>query len=88
MNPQTISLEVVDAEAEADRVLTHDETNDTLAKLLLELKDPEFPVALGVIYRDPAPSFEAGFYAAHATGMKRTGKVADTLRNTNTWWVE
>jgi len=87
-NLQTLSLEVVDAEAEADRVLVHDETNDTLARLLLSLKDPEFPVALGVIYRKPATSFEKGFYAAHPTGMKRTGSVDDAMRKTNTWWVE
>jgi 2-oxoglutarate ferredoxin oxidoreductase subunit beta len=84
---KTLSLEVVDAAAEADRVLIHDETNSTLAKLLLSLNEPNFPVALGVIYRDPAPSFEQGFYAAHATKMQRTGSVADAMRKTDTWWV-
>ena len=86
-NLETFGLEVVDAQAESDRVLKHDETNPTLAKLLISMKDPAFPVALGVIYRNPAPSFEKGFYAAHPTAMKRTGKVADAMRRTNTWWV-
>jgi 2-oxoglutarate ferredoxin oxidoreductase subunit beta len=84
----TLSLEVVDAEAEADRVIRHDETNSTLAQLLLSMQEPDFPVALGVIYRDPATSFEQAFYSAHATGMKRTGSVDDVMRQTNTWWVE
>jgi 2-oxoglutarate ferredoxin oxidoreductase subunit beta len=84
----TMSLEVVDAGASADRVLIHDETNKTLAGLLLRMKEPEFPVALGVVYRDPATSFEQGFYAAHPTKMKRTAKVDDALRKTSTWWVE
>jgi 2-oxoglutarate/2-oxoacid ferredoxin oxidoreductase subunit beta len=87
-NLETFGLEVVDAEAEADRVLIHDETNANLAAMLLALKDPDFPVALGVIYRDPAPSFEQGFYAAHPTKMKRTASVNDAMRKTNTWWVE
>jgi 2-oxoglutarate ferredoxin oxidoreductase subunit beta len=88
LNVETLSLEVVDAESEADRVLKHDETNPTLARLLLSLNVPDFPVALGVIYRNPATSFEKGFYANHATGMKRTGSVDDVMRKTNTWWVE
>jgi hypothetical protein len=52
------------------------------------MQGPEFPVALGVVYRDPRPSFEASFYKAHPTGLKRTASVADALRQTNTWWVK
>jgi 2-oxoglutarate ferredoxin oxidoreductase subunit beta len=88
LNSQTLGLHVVDAREQSDHILIHDETNATLAQLLLSMRDPEYPVALGVIYRNPATSFEKGFYAAHPTGMKRTGRVADALRNTNTWWVE
>jgi 2-oxoglutarate ferredoxin oxidoreductase subunit beta len=87
-NVEKMSLEVIDAEAESERVITHDENNEMLASLLLEMTEPEFPVALGVIYRNPATSFEKGFYAAHPTGMKRAGSVDETLRKTNTWWVE
>jgi len=87
-NVGTLALEVVDTEAEADRILTHDETNPTLARLLLAMKDPEFPVALGVVYRNPAPSFDSGFYQNHPTKMKRTARIDDALRKTNTWWVE
>jgi 2-oxoglutarate ferredoxin oxidoreductase subunit beta len=87
-NLASFALEVVDAEAEAARVLTHDEANANLAAMLLGLKEPDFPVALGVIYRDPATSFEEGFYAAHPTKMKRTASVDDAMRKTNTWWVE
>ena len=45
-------------------------------------------MALGVVYRDPRPSFEAAFYEHHPTGLKRTASVADALRQTNTWWVK
>jgi 2-oxoglutarate ferredoxin oxidoreductase subunit beta len=84
----TMKLEVVDARARPDDVLRHDEKNPTLAQLLLSMQGPEFPVALGVVYKDPRPSFEASFYKAHPTGLKRTASVADTLRQTNTWWVK
>lgn len=82
---KTFSLEIVDAREREDDVLVHDETNPMLAQLLLRL---EMPMALGVVYRDPAPSFETEFLAKHPTQMKRTAKVADALRQTSTWRVE
>jgi 2-oxoglutarate ferredoxin oxidoreductase subunit beta len=81
-------LRIVDAKAEPDAVLVHDETNEILAQLLLAMSGPDFPVALGVIYRDPTQSYEAGFYASHVSGLERTASVADALRKTNTWVVE
>ncbi len=87
-DPRTLSLTVVDARERAADVLVHDETNATLAQLLLRLEPPEFPVALGVVYRNPEPSFEQEFLARHPTRMKRTAKIAETLRRTNTWVVE
>lgn len=83
-----MSLEIVDAEAEPERVLRHDETNRALAQLLLSMNVPDYPVALGVVYRNPVECFEHAFYTHHPTGMKRTGKVADAMRKTNTWTVE
>ena len=84
----TMSLKIVDANAESAAVLVHDETNTMLAQLLLAMNAPEFPVALGVVYRNPAESYEAGFLRSHVSGMQRTGKVAEALRNTNTWVVQ
>ena len=88
LNAQALSLEVVDTDTDAERVIRHDETNATLARMLLSMQQPEFPVALGVVYRNPAQSFEKGFYSNHVTGMKRTASVADAMRKTDTWWVE
>lgn len=60
-NMHTLSLEVVrlgeNGITDAD-ILVHDETNLTLARLLADLEPPHFPVALGVLYANPAPSFE------------------------------
>ena len=84
----TMKLEIIDAQARPAEVLRHDETNSTLAQLLLAMQPPEFPVALGVVHRNPRTSFEAAFYKHHPTGLKRTASVADAMRQTSTWWVK
>ena len=89
LNHQTLTLEIVnvgdDGVPEAD-VLVHDETNRTMAQLLINLPMADFPMPLGVIYREPdAPSFDDAFWKAHSTQGKRTGKVADALRNASVW---
>ena len=80
---QNFSLEVCDADA--DDLLVHDETNAVLARLLIELTAP---VALGVIYRVPAPAFAESFYAHHPSGMRRTKSVTDFLAGPSPWVVE
>jgi len=87
-NVGTMALEVIDAKAQPDEVIVHDERNPTLAQLLLSMQDPEFPVAMGVVYRNPAEAYERAFYSSHVSGLKRTASVADVLRKTNTWNVE
>jgi 2-oxoglutarate ferredoxin oxidoreductase subunit beta len=86
-NSKTLTLEVVDAQARANDVLVHDETNRTLAQLLLQMAAPSFPVALGVVLRQPGESFEKAYYAHQPTRLERTGRVADVLRQTSTWRV-
>jgi 2-oxoglutarate ferredoxin oxidoreductase subunit beta len=87
VNAKTLTLEVVDAEQNADDIMVHDETNPALAQLLLSMKPPQFPMAMGVIHRRPGTSFEKSFYAAHPTKLARTARVADVLRQTNTWQI-
>ena len=84
-NPDTWSLDVIDAATSPDEVLVHDERNATVARLLIDL---QLPVPLGVIYRDPAESFEAAFYAQHPTGMRRTRSVRDIIRGPSSWTVD
>jgi len=83
---KSLTLEVVDGRH--DDVLVHDETNATLAQLLLAMEPPALPMALGVIHRRPGQSFEKSFYEAHPSAMARTARVADVLRQTNTWTVD
>jgi hypothetical protein len=82
-NTETFSLGVIDAKAKPEQVLCHDEKNKVLAGLLVEL---QAPVALGVIYRDPGESFEKSWHANN-NGLKRSAKVNDALRSSNTWTV-
>jgi 2-oxoglutarate ferredoxin oxidoreductase subunit beta len=60
LRPGTLTLESVtlgeNGVSEED-ILVHDETNRILATLLASLEPPAFPVALGVLYCDPRPSF-------------------------------
>jgi 2-oxoglutarate ferredoxin oxidoreductase subunit beta len=84
-NPETWSLEVIDAAASPGEVLVHDEANAVIARLLIELHEP---VAMGVIYRQPAQSFEDAFYAHHPSRMKRTRSVADLIRGPSSWTVD
>jgi 2-oxoglutarate ferredoxin oxidoreductase subunit beta len=84
-NPATWSLEVIDAIESPDEVLVHDEGNALIAQMLVDL---HLPVALGVIYRQPAVSFENAFYSHHPTRMKRTKRVRDFIRGPSSWTVD
>ncbi len=85
LNRDTLQLEVVDAAASPDKVLVHDESNATIARLLIDL---HVPVALGVIYRQPATSFEDAFYAHHPTRMERTKSINDFIAGPSSWTVD
>ena len=91
----TLALEVVpvgDGGVPLDAILVHDETNRTLAQLLVGLEPPEFPMALGVLYCAPATSYEADVYAqARAAGFGGRRELADLgalLTRDGTWTVE
>ncbi len=81
LNPQTLKIEAVTIGAEgvteAD-ILVHDETNETLAHMLVQLKAP---TAMGVILRKPAPAFEASYWGARPTERRR--KVVELLHTGN-----
>jgi len=75
--------------ATAPDILVHDERNRALAQLLTGLEPPAFPVALGVLYCDPAPAFEAEVHAqARAAGLGTDPASLDgLLRSGQTWTV-
>lgn len=93
LNPENLTLEVVtigqDGVAEAD-IVVHDETNKVLAQMLAELKGPDFPVPVGVIYQVTAPAYVSDVYSQRIA-VRETKGNADLnalLRTGHTWTVE
>jgi len=92
IKPGKIELEVVtigqNGVTEAD-ILVHDETNKSLAALLAAMEPPEFPKAIGVIYCDPAPSYEVAVHKQIAEIAAKTPAtdLNKLLRRGQTWTV-
>jgi 2-oxoglutarate ferredoxin oxidoreductase subunit beta len=87
--PGAWELEVVEvgiSEMTEDDVLVHDETNRTLAMLLASLEPPEYPMAVGVLYRDPAPTFDSQVLAQVESESEGRG-LEDLLYGGRTWTV-
>ena len=62
LNPKTLQLEAIQVGAlGVDEVLVHDETNQALALMLLNLAPP-LPTAIGVIHRRQAEPFSQAFW--------------------------
>jgi len=76
----------MDGAAEGD-VLRHDRTNRTLATMLAALEPPDFPMAVGVLYCDPAPTFDRQVLAQVEPESEGRG-LADLLYGGRTWRVE
>ncbi len=74
-----LKLHAVDVEGgdwEAAGVLVHDQTNRGIAQMLIDMtNEGGLPVALGVIYNSPAPTFEGAIVAQSAQAAQ--GKKAD-----------
>jgi len=92
LKPGTLDVEVVtigeDGIGETD-VMVHDETNHWLAALLAAMEPPRFPVALGVLYCDPATPYEANFtdVTPHDGSVTSNDALNDLLRRGHTWTV-
>ncbi|MEA3004321.1 MAG: 2-oxoglutarate/2-oxoacid ferredoxin oxidoreductase subunit beta [Sphingomonadales bacterium] len=52
-------VEVADGDWQAAGVLVHEPRNRAVAHMLIEMPFGTYPTALGVIYEDPAPTFES-----------------------------
>jgi 2-oxoglutarate ferredoxin oxidoreductase subunit beta len=82
-------VDVVDGDWQSADVLVHDQTNRTMAHLLVEMPFGSHPMALGVILDDPAPTFEAAVIEQNAAAA--AGKKPDLqklLGQGQTWMVD
>ncbi len=81
-----LALKIVDGD-DAD-VLIHDPANRSLAAMLI-LMPESFPVALGVIYEDPAPTFESAVIEQNqAAASGKTPDLQALVARGQTWQVE
>lgn len=72
-----------------DDILVHDETNKMMAHMLVQLTAPDFPVVCGVIYCDPAETYNDAVHNQMDEAKK--AKPADfnaLIRQGRTWTVE
>ncbi len=92
LDAEKLTLKVVDVsdgDWQSAGVIVHDVTNRSIAHMLVELPFGAFPMALGVIYDDPAPTYEEALLGQDAKA--REGKVANLaklLGQGQTWTVE
>jgi 2-oxoglutarate/2-oxoacid ferredoxin oxidoreductase subunit beta len=92
IRPGTLDLEVVrlgeGGVAEGD-LLVHDETNRMVAFMLAQMAPPHFPVALGVLFCNPAPAYEVlvGNQIEEAKRRQPEADLNALLRRGTTWQV-
>ena len=81
-------VDVVDGDWQSTGVIVHDVTNRSLAHMLVEMPFGEFPMALGVLYDDPRPTFNDAVIAQNESAS--AGKAPDLgklLAKGQTWTV-
>ncbi len=93
LNRDHLHLEVVtlgeNGITEAD-ILVHDETNKSIAHMLGEMQFADgYPVAMGVLYCNPAATFDSAVVAQNAEIAAKKGKpdLNALLRQGQTWTV-
>jgi 2-oxoglutarate ferredoxin oxidoreductase subunit beta len=86
LDTERLTLKIV--EGDDPSVIVHDPTNRGIAAMLILMPD-SFPVALGVIYENPAPTFDSAVIEQNREAA--SGKAADLQKLVSkgqTWMVE
>ncbi|USG62077.1 2-oxoacid:ferredoxin oxidoreductase subunit beta [Sneathiella marina] len=91
LNTNTLTLEAVtigENGVTEDDILVHDEKNRSLATMLAEMDGDELPVAMGVLFCDPAETYENGITQQMDAAQDATTPSIDALlRKGPTWRV-
>jgi 2-oxoglutarate ferredoxin oxidoreductase subunit beta len=73
---------------QAAGVIVHNVKNRSIAHMLVELPFGPFPMALGVLYDDPRPTFESAVIAEKAQASEgKEANLAKLLGKGQTWTV-
>ena len=81
-------VEVADGDWQAAGVIVHDVANRSIAHMLVEMPFGPFPMALGVLYDDPRPTFEASIAEERAKSVAgKEPNLAKLLARGQTWTV-
>ena len=78
-----------DGVAESD-CLVHDETDPTLASLLVRLEGPDAPLPIGVFYKEDRPTYDAAFQAQISKARRTLGNgdLHKLLNAGGTWRID
>jgi len=92
LDREALTLQVVDVtngDWQAAGVIVHNVTNRAIAHMLVEMPFGPFPMALGVLYDDPAATYESAVIAQNSAASE--GKVPDLQKLVSrgqTWMVD
>ena len=82
-------VDVVDGDWQAAGVIVHNVTNRAIAHMLVEMPFGPFPMALGVLYDDPRPTFEQLVLEQNAKAAEgKEANLARLLSQGQTWTVD
>ncbi|OBX20385.1 2-oxoacid:ferredoxin oxidoreductase subunit beta [Erythrobacter sp. QSSC1-22B] len=82
-------VDVTDGDWQAAGVVVHDVRNRSLAHMLVEMPFGPFPMALGVLYDHPRPTFEDAVIAERAQASEgKQPDLAKLLATGQTWTVD
>jgi 2-oxoglutarate ferredoxin oxidoreductase subunit beta len=83
-----LALKIVDGDD--PNVIVHNPKNRGIAAMLIEMRQDEgFPVALGVIYEDPRPTFESAVIEQNEKAAEgKAPNLQALVSKGQTWMVE
>jgi len=88
---ENLSLKKIVVEnSELSEAIVYDQTNPTLAAIIARMPFPEFPVPMGVFYKEARPCYEELVHEqiSAATTKKGSGDLEKLLYSGDTWTVE
>ena len=92
MDMETLTLKVVgvaEGDWQAAGVIVHNVKNRALAHMLVEMPFGEFPMALGVLYDDPRPTYDSAVVEQNAKlSQGKTPDLQALISKGQTWTVD